>query len=44
LFAGRTALAAEPLWRESILLPPFEAAVRFASAFLPPPLAERIRT
>jgi membrane protein required for colicin V production len=44
LFAGRTALAKEPLWRESILLPPVEAAVRFASDFLPPSLAERNRT
>jgi membrane protein required for colicin V production len=44
LFAGRTALATQPLWRESILLPPVEAAVRFASAFLPPSLAERNRS
>lgn len=35
LFAGRTALAQQSQWRESILLPHFEAAVRFAAPLLP---------
>ena len=43
LFAGRTALAQQPLWRESLLLPLVEAAVRFASPLLPSSLSERGR-
>lgn len=43
LFAGRTAVAQQPLWRESLLLPHLEAAVRFASPLLPPALVERNR-
>ena len=35
LFAGRTTLAQQPPWRESKLLPHFEAAVRFAAPLLP---------
>lgn len=38
LFAGRTALAQHPLWRDSILLSELEAAVRFAAPLLPPVL------
>ncbi len=41
LFAGRTAAAQQPLWRESLLLPHLEAAVRSASGWLPPALAGR---
>lgn len=37
-FAGRTALAQQPLWRDSILLPHVEAAVRLAAPLLPPPV------
>lgn len=43
LLAGRTALAQQPLWRESLLLPLVEAAVRFASPLLPSSLSERGR-
>jgi membrane protein required for colicin V production len=35
LFAGRTTLAQQSPWRESMLLPHFEAAVRFAAPLLP---------
>jgi membrane protein required for colicin V production len=34
-FVGGTTTARQPLWRESVLLPPIEAAVRFASPYLP---------
>lgn len=34
-FVGGTTAARQPLWRESALLPPIEAAVRFASPYLP---------
>lgn len=34
-FVGGTTAARQPLWRESALLPPIEAAVRFASRYLP---------
>jgi membrane protein required for colicin V production len=44
LFVGRTALAQQPLWRESILLPHVEAAVRLAAPLLPPALAARSKT
>ena len=44
LFAGRTALAQQPLWRESLLLPHVEAAVRFAAPLLHPTLAARGKT
>jgi membrane protein required for colicin V production len=44
LFAGRTALASQPLWRESQLLPHVEAAVRLAAPLLPPALGGRDRT
>jgi membrane protein required for colicin V production len=44
LFAGRTALAQQPLWRDSVLLAHVEAAVRFAAPLLPPALAARNRT
>lgn len=44
LFAGRTALAQQPLWRESLLLPHVEAAVRFAAPLLPPPVVAGGRT
>jgi membrane protein required for colicin V production len=43
LFAGRTALAQQPPWRESLLLPLVEAAVRFASPLLPPAPPARSR-
>lgn len=34
-FVSGTTAARQPLWRESALLPPIEAAVRFASPYLP---------
>ncbi|MFN3564373.1 MAG: CvpA family protein [Burkholderiaceae bacterium] len=34
-FVSGTSAARQPLWRESALLPPIEAAVRFASPYLP---------
>lgn len=34
-FVSGTNAARQPLWRESALLPPIEAAVRFASPYLP---------
>lgn len=34
-FVSGTTAARQPLWRESVLLPPIEAAVRFASPYLP---------
>jgi membrane protein required for colicin V production len=43
LFGGRTALANQPLWRDSQLLAQVEAAVRFAAPMLPPALAVRNR-
>jgi len=39
LFAGRTALAQQPWWRESVLVPHVEAAVRLATPLLPSALA-----
>jgi membrane protein required for colicin V production len=44
VFGGRTALAQQPLWRESLLIPLAEAAVRFASPLLPLSDAARSRT
>jgi len=41
LFAGRTALAQQPPWRDSLLLPQVKAAVRLASPWLPPALSLR---
>lgn len=35
-FGSRTALAQQPLWRESVLLPHVEAAVRLATPLLKP--------
>lgn len=34
-FVSGTSAVRQPLWRESALLPPIEAAVRFASPYLP---------
>ncbi len=42
-FAGGTAVARQALWRESALLPPIEAAVRFASPYLPESVARPAR-
>jgi membrane protein required for colicin V production len=42
-FAGGTTVARQPLWRESALLPPIEAAVRFASPYLPESFARPAR-
>jgi membrane protein required for colicin V production len=39
LVASRTALAQQPLWRDSVLVPHAEAAVRFAAPWLPSSLS-----
>ncbi len=36
IFVGRTELARQPIWRESMLMPHLQAAVRFAAPLLPP--------
>lgn len=42
LFAGQTAAAQQPLWRSSLFLPYAEAAVRFASPYLPESLQRQV--
>ncbi len=42
-FVSGTTAARQPLWRESALLPPIEAAVRFASPYLPESFARPVQ-
>jgi membrane protein required for colicin V production len=42
-FVSGTTVARRPWWRESVLLPPIEAAVRFASPYLPESFAQPSR-